>query len=123
MSSSLSRLLHVGLGSGCRGSGCGRAYVARADDDHRDVREGGEGLQPVHDDDAVAARQPHVEQDQVRLLLAYHRDRRDCVKGEGGLVTPGMQANLEQLPRVRVVFDDEDLGQRASRLARPSEGR
>ena len=64
--------------------------------------------QAVEDHETVASWQSDVEQDQIRLGLADHADRRDAVPGKSRVVAGRPELEVEQPANVGVVLDDRD---------------
>ena len=94
----------------------GRALVhLPGEHDHRDRADAGVLLDPPQRLPAVDLRHHHVEQDQVRRLLA---ERGECLLGATGLadeVALGLEVDAHVLPQALVVVDDQD--ERAARRA------
>src|SRR3546814_20210527 len=57
----------------------------------------------------LAAFQPYVQDDEVRLPGADRRQRTRAVSGGAGLVTLGAEDAADQHPDVRLVIDDQNV--------------
>ena len=78
--------------------------------DDRHERQAGVGLQRLEGFDAVHARHHDVENDDVGFQRAGLFEAFDAVAGGRDLVALRAQAQLDDLPVVGIVIDDEDEG-------------
>jgi DNA-binding response OmpR family regulator len=92
--------------------------LARADHHHRLHREVGNRAHALHDQEPTAAGEADVNHEQIRVLLARDRDRRDRVGREDRLEALLLQLQADQPSDVGVVLDDQDLSGHPDRLWR-----
>ena len=78
------------------------------DQDHRDERQRGVGLQPLDGLDAVHLRHHDVEQYEVGQQLAGLFQRLDAVPGGHDLVALALEAHLQNVDIVRHIVDDQN---------------
>jgi hypothetical protein len=84
-----------------------RGFDVAVRGDHRDRRMRFVGLDPLHDVQAIAVRQPHVGEAQVEGAAAQlARGRADGV-GSGHFEIHALERDAEQLADVRLVVDNE----------------
>ena len=69
----------------------------------------GRSLQRLHDVEAVHVRHHQVEHDQIRPLLARGLDRLAAAVGAQHRAAEAQDANGDQLDRLGIVVDDQDL--------------
>jgi len=90
--------------------------VARGDEDDRDVRRLGLGLEPAAGLPSVDAGHHHVEQDQIWLLGLRERDRTLARARDLGLAADRLETPRQQLDVGDLVVDDQHAAERRDRL-------
>ena len=85
------------------------------DQDHRDERQRGVGLQPLDGFDAVHLWHHDVEQDEIGQQLPGFFQRLDTVPGGHDLIALAFEAHLQDVDIVRHIVDDKDQRRLAHR--------